>query len=312
MPFFSVIIPLYNMERHIRRSLDSVLAQTFADFEVVVVDDGSTDNGPAIVQSYNDQRIRLVQQANAGVSAARNRGIAEAKGLWVAFLDADDEYRPPLLQRFHETISLFPEVGAVYSRLAICWGDKLTDISTNSNCSPMLVKDYFAFLLDGKNGGYGFHASSTTIRADVFGKAGLFPLGVKYAEDVDMWYRIAFSTSIATIPEALAIYHIEKDVQPRIPPPTIAYWFNTFDTWCRAGKIPSYLLDSVMRFQASERLSGAINNVLLNRRSLARQMLKEVKARDASPVLFVTTIIIVYLCPYFLLNFANKIRKSFR
>jgi GT2 family glycosyltransferase len=93
----SVIIPLYNKARWVRRSLDSIAAQRLGDFEVIVVDDGSTDGGGEIVASYPDRRFRLVRQANGGPGAARNRGIAEARGELIAFLDADDEWLPDFL-----------------------------------------------------------------------------------------------------------------------------------------------------------------------------------------------------------------------
>lgn len=95
----SVIVPLYNKAPWVRRSLESLAAQTFTDFEVIVVDDGSTDGGGEVVANFGDPRIRLVTQSNAGPGAARNRGIAEAKGELVAFLDADDEWLPTFLEK---------------------------------------------------------------------------------------------------------------------------------------------------------------------------------------------------------------------
>src|SRR5699024_6424946 len=87
---FSIVIPLYNKELSITNTLQSVLNQTFTDFEVVIVNDGSTDNSVEKVEAFNDPRIRLIHQANAGVSAARNKGIEEANYDWISFLDADD------------------------------------------------------------------------------------------------------------------------------------------------------------------------------------------------------------------------------
>src|ERR1017187_2762295 len=88
----SVIVPLYNKSTWIDRCLDSILGQTFTHFEIVVVDDGSTDDGPAKVAARGDERIRLIRQANAGPGAARNRGVSEARGELIAMLDADDAW----------------------------------------------------------------------------------------------------------------------------------------------------------------------------------------------------------------------------
>ena len=96
-PAVSVVIPLYNKDKYIARALDSVFGQTCQDFEVIVVDDGSTDNGAEIVRSYKDRRLRFIRQANAGPGAARNHGIQESRAPLLAFLDADDEWLPEFL-----------------------------------------------------------------------------------------------------------------------------------------------------------------------------------------------------------------------
>ena len=100
----SVIMPAYNSEVYIRESIDSVLAQTFADFELIVVDDGSTDTTTAIAESYSDSRIRLIRQPNRGVSVARNTGLEASQGQFITFLDSDDLYYPDFLKTLHRLI----------------------------------------------------------------------------------------------------------------------------------------------------------------------------------------------------------------
>src|SRR5207245_2998992 len=104
----SVVIPLYNKAPFVRRALASVAAQTFRDFEVIVVDDGSTDEGASVVESFADTRVRLVRQRNAGPGAARNRGTEEARSPLLAFLDADDEWMADFLA---ESVRLLDEYG---------------------------------------------------------------------------------------------------------------------------------------------------------------------------------------------------------
>ena len=101
----SVVIPLYNKEASIAQSLKSVLSQEYDDFEVVIVDDGSTDGSVGVVEAINDPRIRLIKQENGGPSKARNTGVKNAKGEWILFLDADDELEPDALEYFAKNIN---------------------------------------------------------------------------------------------------------------------------------------------------------------------------------------------------------------
>lgn len=102
MPYLSVVIPLYNKEKQIQRTIDSVLAQEFEDYELIVINDGSSDHSQKIVEDIQDERIKLINQPNAGVSAARNRGIKEAVGKYVVFLDADDCFLPGAFSLLNE------------------------------------------------------------------------------------------------------------------------------------------------------------------------------------------------------------------
>lgn len=122
----SVVIPLYNKEEIVRQSLESVLSQQYSDFEVVVVDDGSTDKSADIVRQINDPRIRLISQPNGGPSKARNTGVREAKGEWIVFLDADDELLPGALESYNYLICKYPEADFIACSFYNQCGDERT------------------------------------------------------------------------------------------------------------------------------------------------------------------------------------------
>jgi len=129
----SVVIPLYNKARHIRRALSSVLAQTAPCFELVVVDDGSTDGSADVVRSISDSRLRLVVQPNGGECAARNRGIRETSGELIAFLDADDEWLPEFLSTVMRLYDQCPQAGA-YATAYRCVRDAISWHPVFRNC----------------------------------------------------------------------------------------------------------------------------------------------------------------------------------
>lgn len=206
---FSIIIPLYNKEGSIAQALDSVMAQECQDFEVVVVDDGSTDGGSAVVENYGDPRIRLVRQDNAGVSAARNRGIEEARGEYVAFLDADDVWMPGFLSEIEALQKEFPQCRA-----------QATNYVFNSNgvkSSTILRKIPFG----GERGvlvNYFEMASCShppvcsicvCIERRLLQEIGGFPVGIKSGEDLLTWARVAVKTDWAYSVRAMAQFNVE-------------------------------------------------------------------------------------------------------
>ncbi|MEN6384986.1 MAG: glycosyltransferase family A protein, partial [Phycisphaerales bacterium] len=128
MNAISVIIPLYNKAKYISRAIDSVLAQTFKDYEIIVIDDESSDDGPVIVRKYGESRIKLFRQRNAGPGAARNNGLAQSNSQFVAFLDADDEWMPEFLDRCYKSLVKNPDCDAAAA--AYYLGEKRKDIST--------------------------------------------------------------------------------------------------------------------------------------------------------------------------------------
>ncbi len=115
MPFFSIIIPTYNRAHIIKRPIESVINQTYSDWELIIVDDGSTDDTKVIVDSYQDERIRYIWQENQERNAARSKGISVALAEWICFIDSDDEYYPNHLATFFEAIQEFPEYKIFYT-----------------------------------------------------------------------------------------------------------------------------------------------------------------------------------------------------
>ena len=205
----SVVIPLYNKATTIANALDSVLAQTYQDFEVVVVDDGSTDEGAVIVEQYTDPRIWLIRQENAGVSAARNRGIAEAKGEYVAFLDADDEWMPEFLE----------VIVALQKEYPACRAQATSYVQNSRGVKSPITLHKIPFA--GERGVlYNYFevascshppvwTSAVCIERKLLQEIGGFPLGITSGEDLLTWARIAVCTQWAYSLKSLAQYNVE-------------------------------------------------------------------------------------------------------
>lgn len=272
MSFFSVVIPVYNKERYIRRSIDSVLQQTFSDFELVIVDDGSTDQSSNIIRACNDSRVRFFQQANSGVSAARNRGISESRSLWVSFLDADDEYLPDFLQEIYEAARQFPQAGAIYVDSIWLRGGVQVNRFSDSFLSPRLLADYFDHVVfAGENE---INSSGIAVRRDVFLSAGTFPVGIRIGEDSDLWMRIAWSTKIAHIPRPLSVYHLDAgDSQWEDDRLKEAYWVTTYRQWRATGRIPNGLLQSTERYYQRYILGQGLRYIMDGNKAAARDFI---------------------------------------
>lgn len=208
----SVIIPLYNRARYICRAIESVLFQTWQDFEIIVVDDGSTDDGGNRVLEIHDERINLIVQNNRGVSAARNRGINSASNSIVAFLDADDEWGPLFLETILKLASDYPQAGAFATSYTIV--DQEGNSRQPKVSGPVKPKDWEGILNNYYQlifNEHPFNSSSISVKKEVFNEIGYFAEGKKMGEDLDMWLRIAISYPIAFSNSALSIYHQEAD-----------------------------------------------------------------------------------------------------
>jgi GT2 family glycosyltransferase len=204
-PLVTVIIPAYNAARFIRPTIDSVLDQTFQDFEFIVVDDGSTDDTADVVRSY-EPRLRYLWKANGGQSSSRNVGIREARGEFIAFLDHDDLWYPEKLARQVALMQAAPRLGVVTTGSVLFddHGDLQTEIPVlPATSGPALL----ARLLLGNVIG---SCSKVLVRSACFRELGAFDEQLRMAEDWEMWYRIGLRYDIVVIPEPLIRYRIHQ------------------------------------------------------------------------------------------------------
>ena len=209
-PQISVVIPLFNKAESIVATLDSVFAQSYPALEIVVVDDGSTDGGSEIVSRFPE--VRLIHQANAGVSAARNRGIKECRGDLVAFVDADDQWMPHFLEEIAALVRRFPEAGVFATGYQFCIAkDKFKDPKVRypkAVRSPQIMDNYFEICA---RGDLPFMMSSIAVRRSGFDRIGLFVEGEAMGEDQDLFSRAALQLTIAFSPRVLSIYHLDAE-----------------------------------------------------------------------------------------------------
>lgn len=187
MAFFSVVIPLYNKSGFIEQTMRALLAQTFTDFEVIVVNDGSTDDGGAKVKALDDPRIRYYERENKGVAAARNFGITMAHADFVAFLDADDYWYPDFLQAMCRNIIRFPEEKVFSTAIEIETARKIFPAQYSIHkTSYVQTVDFF----EASSQECVIWTSAAVFHKSVFEACGSFDPKVRYAEDTDLWMRI--------------------------------------------------------------------------------------------------------------------------
>lgn len=219
----SIVIPLYNKEQQIVETIQSILRQTFQYFEIIIVNDGSTDHSVEEVKKVTDSRIRLIHQPNAGVSAARNRGIEEAQGKYIAFLDADDEWKPEYLETQYNLTQRYPEcsvfacnyefrnmLGHVQSTII----QKLPFVGEYG-----ILSNYFEVASCSHPP---LWTSAVMVKKDAIQSVGGFPIGIKSGEDLLTWARLACRYSVAFNVNSLAVFvfdeqNFNEDQRQRMP-----------------------------------------------------------------------------------------------
>lgn len=237
-PKISVVVPLYNKEKAIAKTIDSILNQTYSDFELIVVDDGSKDNSLQAVQAFNDSRLRVIHKENGGVSSARNCGIKEAKGDFIALLDGDDLWEQTFLEEQIKLMHDFPEAGMWGVNTAFIKGGKFYKWQQGM---PEGFRGYVENFF-GTHHNDLFCSSSVVIHREVFEKVGYFDERVSASEDLDMWFRIILHYPIVFYDKVLVYYNLDaenrvaSDTGVRVPlTKDMRYYIEKFSDDCRSN-----------------------------------------------------------------------------
>lgn len=205
---FSVVIPLYNKEKYIRATVESVLSQDFKDFEIIIVNDGSTDNSLKQVNSISDHRLKIINQRNSGVGLARNKGMSNAKYNWIALLDGDDIWKRNHLSELKKIIDSFPLSGLVSTQhLRFSQKEELSFSNLKGQKPAVRAINYFAEAAKKPDV---VCSSTVCINKKVFNKIGGFS-DKKIGEDLEYWVKIALDYPIAISEEVTSYYRQNTD-----------------------------------------------------------------------------------------------------
>lgn len=280
----SVIIPLFNKKPYINRAVQSIASQIYKPKEVIIIDDGSTDGGSEIIlQQDSSIGIKVFRQANKGVSAARNMGVSLAQGDFVAFLDADDEWREDHLATLATLVDKFPDAGA--------WCTSYVMIEPNNRIhSPKyyffpkfpyvgLIPHYFLAAAMGKEPPV--NSSCVMIKKQGFQMIGFFLENKWWAEDMEFWARIALSYPIAFSSAPTSIWHLDADNRAghRLPPLEIEPAHVMLENRLNEDSIPTELVPEVQEYMAKKRIDYAEQLINRNQNQQARIELKQVKTK---------------------------------
>lgn len=211
---FSVIIPLYNKAPYVAKAIESVLGQTYRDFEVIVIDDGSTDQSLEVAKTFENKSITIVSQPNSGVSTARNNGVKIAKYPYICFLDADDWWHPTFLEEMKRLITDFPDAGIYGSGYYIVKNgqERIAPIGVPQGFERGII-DYCEVYA--KTLCMPLTSISVVIPKHIFDEEEGFKSKLKFGEDFDLWIRIALKHKVILVNKPLAYYNQDVDVNNR-------------------------------------------------------------------------------------------------
>ncbi len=266
--YFSIVMPVFNKEDYVRDSIISVLKQSHPYFELIIIDDGSTDNSEYIIQGIQDERIRYIKQENGGESSARNHGIKVAQYEYISFLDSDDLWLPDYLKTMDQLIDKYPCAGAfgcAYLHEEVT-KDTLSNAIQMEKCfEDRLISNYFDFDMSHEQA---LTASTTTVRKDVFKKIGGFPVGLKNWVDLDLWARIGLYYDVAFTDCICAIYNDVPGSVSKVASKLHAPTYDNYRAFLKCSDIQKDRKKSFREYVIQKKLYSAYQQYLIDRKGL--------------------------------------------
>ena len=306
---FSIVIPAYNAEKNIKTSIQSVLNQTRQDFEIIVVDDGSTDGTKGNIEQYEDNKIIYIYQENAGVSAARNRGIQESNGEFVCFLDADDEWKSNHLEVLQSLIEKYGHCGLFITGYDIRLNTGEI-VRKSEHILRGIAEEHFVsdngFDVLMKNG-YFFNTNTMCCRREVFDKVGGFEIGVKNGEDDDMWFRIFTYYPIAVSKISTTIYNRTNcgatGKRPEVAEP---FFMRRLDGILKSDQVPQCRKESLLLWSEQNKLSRARQFVLNGSKREAITILKKLDLKKTKKKRYLQTLLCCFIPSAIIRRYIDK------
>jgi glycosyltransferase involved in cell wall biosynthesis len=204
MAFFSIIISVYNKEKYIKSTINSVLNQSYKDFEIIIINDGSTDDSVKIIESLEDKRIKLITTINQGASIARNTGIKKASSKFIALLDGDDTWEKSYLQAMYDAISIFPEIKIFTTGISQKYDNKIIPVKYSFKQLDLYGKhNYF----EASKKYTLITSSSVVFNKSIIEQTGYFDPLIISGQDTDLWIRFGLYFDILFINRQLAYYN---------------------------------------------------------------------------------------------------------
>ncbi len=265
----SIIIPLYNQEKYIIRCISSILLQSYENFEIIIVNDGSSDNSVDLVKSISDRRVRLINKKNGGVSSARNKGLENANGKWIMFLDADDELADGALEKLHKATLKYDYVQVIVGNYQV--KDSLGNKRIKSKLKKEKLYDNPLIPLCFRS--FYSRPGNTLISTKVVRLVGLYDETISYNEDLDFTIRLFLQCKVLYIPETIMFYNLADNTASTKVHELNKDYLSKIDSISKSSIFENFIILELLEF-----------GLLRRKGDNSWEVIKEIKKRNFGPV----------------------------